>query len=116
MAYFECLPTRLNPLAERTRFYQAATGQPLSKVGAALGGVLPNIISKPLGLEVADADFDAQMAEVERVLRLGPAGDAASQSSEPEPKPEPDPEPGPARRCGSCAGPPDLPAREGARP
>jgi hypothetical protein len=66
-----------------------ATGQPLSKVGAALGGLLPNIISKPLGLEVVDAEFDAQMAEVERVLRLGPAGDA---------------------------GPPDLPTREGARP
>jgi hypothetical protein len=46
-----------------------ATGKPINEVGLALSMVLPNIISKPLGLEVAAGETNAQMAEIERTLR-----------------------------------------------
>ena len=41
------------------------------QVGKALGELLPNIISKQLGLNAPAAEFDAQMAEITRALRNG---------------------------------------------
>ena len=40
-------------------------------MGEALGQLLPNIISKQLGLNAPAAEFDAQMAEVTQALRNG---------------------------------------------
>ena len=40
-------------------------------MGEALGQLLPNIISKQLGLNAPAAEFDAQMAEITRALRNG---------------------------------------------
>ena len=41
------------------------------QVGKALGELLPNIISKQLGLNAPAAEFDAQMAEIMQALRNG---------------------------------------------
>ena len=41
------------------------------QVGEALSQLLPNIISKQLGLNAPAAEFDAQMAEITRALRNG---------------------------------------------
>ena len=40
-------------------------------MGEALGQLLPNIISKQLGLNAPAAEFDAQMAEIMQALRNG---------------------------------------------
>ena len=54
------------------------TGTPVDAVGLALSLLLPNIISKPLGIGVAAGEIDAQMAEIERTLRrsITSTGDA----------------------------------------
>ena len=48
--------------------------------------VLPNVISKPLGLDIAQNEIDTQMAEIERTLRQRCAEDisAAPQSFPPK--------------------------------
>ena len=58
-----------------------ATQTPINAVGLALSLLLPNIISKPVGLDVSDGELNAQMSEVERTLRRSTSGDRNMDSS-----------------------------------
>ena len=62
---------------------EAATGASPKAVGKVLGGLLPNIISKPLTLEASEAELNAQMLEIERTLR---ATTLSRTHAEPEPE------------------------------
>lgn len=63
----EDLSAHLEPAVVRS--VEAATGTTVTAVGLALSLLIPNIISKPLGLQVAAGERNAQMAEIERTLR-----------------------------------------------
>jgi hypothetical protein len=63
----EGLPSNLKPGAATA--LEAATGVPAMVVGGALRTVLPNIISRPLGIGLTQNEVDAQMSEIERSLR-----------------------------------------------
>ena len=60
---------------------EAATGATANEVGLALSLLLPNIISRPLGLGMAAVEFNAQMAEVERTLRSSTDSSSTTGSS-----------------------------------
>ena len=49
------------------------SGMKAKSAGQALSELLPHIISKPLGLDIAESEIDAQMAEIESALRKGSA-------------------------------------------
>lgn len=70
-SHLESLDTGLD-LAAATAL-KTSTGDSLKVVGMVLSSVLPNIISKPLGLGVTQNEIDSQMAEIERALRQGSA-------------------------------------------
>lgn len=53
-----------------------ATKTSINAVGLALSLVLPNIISKPVGLDASKGELHAQMSEVERTLRRSTRGDS----------------------------------------
>ncbi len=53
-----------------------ATKTSTNVVGLALSLVLPNIISKPVGLDASKGELHAQMSEVERTLRRSTRGDS----------------------------------------
>jgi hypothetical protein len=55
--------------ADATRVIEACAGKSLDAVGLMLGSTLPNIISKPLGLDVSNHIWDSQLAEIEVALR-----------------------------------------------
>ena len=57
-----------------------ATSTPVGTVGLALSQLLPNIISKPLGIDVAAGEVNAQMAEIELTLRRSIAAGRGSSS------------------------------------
>eukprot|EP01051_Picozoa_sp_SAG22_P001644 SAG22_NODE_67_length_22882_cov_25.671553_6_plen_155_part_00 len=48
-----------------------ATGDGVADVGIALSKIVPQIISKPLGVKIDKGELDTQMGEIERVLRAG---------------------------------------------
>jgi Ca2+-binding EF-hand superfamily protein len=54
---------------EASSVLEQATAVPADEVGLALSRVLPNVISKPLGLSSSEGEFNAQMTEVEATLR-----------------------------------------------
>jgi hypothetical protein len=66
-SHLEGLPSNLKPGAATA--LEAATGVPAMVVGGALRTVLPNIISRPLGIGLTQNEVDAQMSEIERSLR-----------------------------------------------
>lgn len=67
--------------AEATHNIASATGTPTKAVGLALSLVLPNIISKPFGLEASEGEIDGQMREIERTLRRSSASGAGTADS-----------------------------------
>eukprot|EP01051_Picozoa_sp_SAG22_P028617 SAG22_NODE_10187_length_548_cov_1.365256_1_plen_92_part_10 len=52
---------------------EGATGSSAAEVGQALSQIIPQIISKPLGMRGDKDELDTQMGEIERVLRVGSA-------------------------------------------
>lgn len=54
---------------EASSVLEQATAVPADEVGLALSRVLPNVISKPLGLSSSEGEFNAQMTEIEATLR-----------------------------------------------
>ena len=65
--HLEKLATSLD--ADASKSLAMATSKPVEIIGGVLSYLIPNIISKPLGLGVTQNEIDAQMAEVERTLR-----------------------------------------------
>ena len=66
-SHLNTLATSLDTHARQSLF--VATAKPVEIVGGILSCLIPNIISKPLGLGVTDNLIDAQMADVVRTLR-----------------------------------------------
>jgi hypothetical protein len=71
------LPAHLGPAAAAALESVTRTSSTLN-IGLALAELLPNIISKPLGLEADAGIIGAQMAEIERTLRRAELGTAAA--------------------------------------